>query len=239
MRRRLGLLAALLLVTGGVAACGDGDGNASARDTSSESAVPLSGPDLVDDEAEPEVTSITSYDAAFDVDASGRLDVVEGVTVLFPEEGLHGLFRHWDSVGPSPTQEHVAEDIEVLADGAPAVLEVTEQDDRYQVARIGDPEVTLPAGEHVYELSYSVADVLTEDGTVFYWHLVPSGWRQPIADATLTVTLPAAATTVECGVGNGDDLTPCDVGGQGSRELTVHVTDLPARTGVTLRAVLG
>lgn len=242
MRRRLGLVAALLLVTGVLAACGDddGDGEASASDTPSYAVVEaLTGPDLIPDEGEPETTSITSYDARFDVDAEGDLEAVETVRVLFPEEGKHGIFRYWDPVVPSSRQEHPAEDIEVTEDGEPAVVEVTEEDERYQVARIGDPDVTVPVGEHDYEISYAVADVLTEDGTVFYWSLVPAGWRQPIADATLTVTLPADAIAVECGVGNGDDLARCDVDGEGSDELTVHVTDLAARTGVTIRAFLG
>ncbi|MFA6574256.1 MAG: DUF2207 domain-containing protein [Nocardioides sp.] len=232
MRRRLGLLAALLLMTAGLAACGD-DGGAGpeADDSPSESAAPLRGPDVVGDDGDREATSITSYDAGFDVDADGRLEAVEEVTVLFPEAGSHGIYRYWETVDPGS--------IEVTADGAPAVVEISEQDDRYQVARIGDPRATVPVGEHVYEIAYGVTDVLTQDGTVFDWHLVPSGWRQPIADATLRVTLPDDVTSVQCGIGNGDDLTPCDVEGEGSDELTVHVTDLPARTGVTIRAVLG
>lgn len=242
MRRPLGFVSALVLLAGGLAACGDDGGSgsdASASDSPSGSAVALLGPDPVAAEGDPEVTTITSYDARFDVDDAGRLEVVEEVAVLFPEEGLHGIFRYWDRITPGSTQEREVEDIEVTVDGGPATLEVRDQEDRYQVARIGDPDVTLPVGEHVYEIAYGVADVLTEDGTVLYWSLVPAGWRQPIADATLTVSLPEDATTVECGVGNGDDLTPCDVEGVGSDELTVHVTDLPARTGVTIRAVLG
>ena len=242
MRRRLGLVAALLLATGGLAACGDddGDGKARASDTPSSAVVEaLTGPDLIPGEGEPETTSITSYDARFDVDAAGDLEAVETVTVLFPDEGRHGIFRYWDPVVPGSPREHPAEDLEVTTDGEPAVVAMTEEDDRYQVARVGDPDVTVPVGEHVYEISYAVDDVLTEDGTVFYWSLVPAGWRQPIADATLTVALPGDAIAVECGVGNGDDLAPCDVDGEGSDELTVHVTDLAARTGVTVRAFLG
>lgn len=240
MRRRLGLATALLLVTGGLAACGDdGGGDASARDSPSGSSEALRGPDLIADDGEPDGTSVTSYDAQFDVDADGRLEAVETVTVLFPDEGKHGIYRFWDPVVPSSSEERPVEDIVATVDGEPAVMALTVEDDRYQVARIGDPDVTLPVGEHVYEISYAVDDVLTEDGTVFYWSLVPAGWRQPIADATLTVSLPQASTTVECGVGTGADLTPCDVDGEGSDQLTVHVTDLPARTGVTVRVVLG
>ena len=40
-------------------------------------------------------------------------------------------------------------------------------------------------------------------------------------------------------IGNGVDLSPCEVGGEGTDELTVHVTGLPAATGVTIRAFLG
>ncbi|MDO9497746.1 MAG: hypothetical protein Q7J48_18735 [Nocardioides sp.] len=43
-------------------------------------------------------------------------------------------------------------------------MELSEEDDRYQVARIGDPDVTLPVGEHVYEISYDVRDLPARTG---------------------------------------------------------------------------
>ena len=74
---------------------------------------------------------------------------------------------------------------------------------RFVVARIGDASSTI-SGQHVYDISYRIDGVLAERGkdSEFYWNLIPSGWRMPIAQSSLTVTLPGDPGKVLCAVGS-------------------------------------
>jgi uncharacterized membrane protein YgcG len=194
-------------------------------------------------EEQNEPTRITSYDADFSIDEGGDMDVVETLTVDFPVSGRHGIFRFFDRVDTSaPETRRIVEDLEVTMDGSSVPVEMSVEEGRYDVARIGDPERTVSVGEHVYELSYSVPTVLTPGGedvsteSQFYWQLIPSGWAQDIDHAELTVELPAAAEDVTCIVGNesvgeGD----CQqVTGEGTRTVTVVQDDLDDHTPVTV-----
>ncbi|GGR40484.1 hypothetical protein GCM10010197_01830 [Nocardioides luteus] len=109
---------------------------------------------------------------------------------------------------------------------------------RYTTLRIGDEYNRLPAGEHVYVIEYEVPDVLLPDadGSRFYWNLVPSGWRQPIEKASLSVTLPASSRDVRCAVGTGAPGGCASVSGEGSTELQIATGALEPGTPVTLRA---
>jgi uncharacterized membrane protein YgcG len=200
------------------------------------------GPD--DEETEDEPTSITTYDATFDVADNGDLDAVETITVDFPVGDRHGIFRFWDLADTlDPKTRLRVEDVEVTMDGGDVpVEESTEEGGQVLVAKIGDPDRTVDTGPHVYEISYHVDGVLVPGDlgeTDFYWDLVPSGWRQSIDQARLTVNLPAPAGEVQCGVGLGDPPEPCDgVEGAGTETLTVTASGLDSNTPVTLRAGL-
>lgn len=190
-----------------------------------------------------EETSITSYVADFAVDEDGRMEVTETLTVNFPYSGKHGIFRFWDVADPNADHlRRVPHDIEVTRDGREEPWEQLEEGrGRYVVARIGSASVFIPPGEHVYEISYVVDDVLI-DGTDghdsrFYWDLIPGGWAQDIQQARLTVHLPAAAEDVRCAVGAGET-TGCTPKGEGTETLVVRAEGLSRNTPVTLQAGL-
>ncbi|WP_134738103.1 DUF2207 domain-containing protein [Nocardioides sp. 503] len=201
------------------------------------------GPDG-DEETESEPTSITQYDATFDVADDGDLNAVETITVDFPVGDRHGIFRFWDLTDTNDPHTRLdVENISVTMDGGDVpVDESTEQGGQILVAKIGDPDSTVATGQHVYEISYHVDGVLVDGDlgrTDFYWDLVPSGWRQTIDRARLTVNLPAPAGEVQCGVGLGDAPQDCDsVEGAGTDTLTITASDLASNTPVTLRAGL-
>ncbi|MBB3042109.1 DUF2207 domain-containing protein [Nocardioides soli] len=190
-----------------------------------------------------EPTTITSYVADFDVAENGDLSVAERLTVDVPVYGRHGIFRYFDTHDASaPHARREPEDIEVTMDGEDVPVELlSERRGRYVNARIGDPDATLPVGEHVFEIRYRIAGVL-EEGTTgqptqFYWNLIPGGWQQPIERSRLTVRLPAPAQDVRCAVGAGAG-TGCTAKGEGTRELVVRTRQLAPNTPVTLKAGL-
>jgi hypothetical protein len=190
-----------------------------------------------------ETTTITRYLADFTVGAQGDLTVTETLTVRFPDYGKHGIFRFFDRADPSaPHARREPHDILVTRDGRSEEVDLTKQSaGRYVVARIGDPAVTLIPGEHVYTIFYRIDGVL-EPGTQgtptqLYWNLIPGGWAQSIDGYALTVHLPAAASPVQCAVGNGA-AGGCRALGTGTRTLTVRGGHLDPRTPVTIEAGL-
>ncbi|MFC6341131.1 DUF2207 domain-containing protein [Nocardioides hankookensis] len=187
-------------------------------------------------------TTITSYDADFDVADNGDMDVVETLTVNFPYSGKHGIFRFWDIDDiNAPSSRRIPHDVTVTMDGDDVPFEMSRQEGgKYRVAKIGDAGSTVEPGDHVYEISYRINGVL-EPGTngsrtQFYWNLIPAGWAQEITAADLTVHLPADAERVQCAVG--DDTRACTVDGEGTQTLHVTAADLPSRTGVTVKTGL-
>lgn len=193
--------------------------------------------------ADSETTSISRYVADFTVDAQGDLTATETLTVHFPDYGKHGIFRFWDRADPSaPHARREPHDISVTMDGSPEPYDLTTQSGgRYVVARIGDPDVTLIAGDETYVISYRIDGVL-EPGTggaqtQFYWNLVPGGWAQEIDRAQLTVHLPAVPGPVQCAVGVGRTSGCEPLVGHGTT-LTTSTGSLPPRTPVTLKVGL-
>jgi hypothetical protein len=196
---------------------------------------------LAEETAEP--TTITSYVAHFSIDQDGDLAATETITVDFPVSGRHGIFRFFDKADSSaPHARRVPHGIDVTMDGRDVPFELMSEDHgRYVNAKIGDAGSTVPTGEHVYEISYTIDGVLEEGtegtSTQFYWNLIPGGWRQTIAEADLTVDLPVAAEGVRCAVGSGET-GGCEVSGEGTSTLRVRATSLPANTPVTIKAGL-
>ncbi len=245
-----GLTAALLF---SIAACGDDEPTSDSSDerSATESSAISESPGTSEATGgttstatlapEDEPTSISSYVVDFTVDEGGTLSAIETLQVHFPSDDLHGILRTFDRQdADAPGGERIAKDVRITADGGPAPVEHTVKDGRYDAYQVGDPEVTLPIGDHVYEIRYAYADVLVEGDLVeaplqLEWQLVPGGWDQEIESTDLTVNLPAPAEEVECTVGEGSASYPCpsvDI----DEETTVRVETgpLPSRTPVTL-----
>jgi hypothetical protein len=187
-----------------------------------------------------EDTTITRYAAVYDVAADGDLAVTETLHVDFPTGDKHGIFQFFDRWDPSATHTlRTPHDIAVSMDGEAEPFSISHQShDRYVVARIGDPDVLLPTGTHVYTISYRIDGVL-EKGTngaqtQFYWNVVQGGWAQYIQDVHVVVHLPAPATPVRCAVGNGST-AGCSAQGVGTTTLRIDGSGLAPYTPVTLR----
>jgi uncharacterized membrane protein YgcG len=130
----------------------------------------------------------------------------------------------------------------VLRAGQPEQVEyLTEDQGRFLVAKIGDPDVVLAPGSHTYRISYSVDDVLIDDpggdGSRFYWQVLPGGWAQDIEKLRIKVRLPEDATDVKCAVGAGAT-SACPPSGEGTPVLRIGLTRIDPYTPVTLQTDL-
>ena len=187
-----------------------------------------------------EETTIRTYVADFTVDDDGDLQATETLTIDFPGNGKHGIFRFFDEADQSATNaRREPYDISVTRDGSPEPFELlNENNGRITNVRIGSADVTIPAGEHTYVIDYKIDGVL-EEGTTgqptqFYWNLIPGGWLQEIDTANLTVHLPVAASGVQCARGAGQ-AGGCTAQGDGTETVTVDVEALSPNTPVTVK----
>lgn len=189
-------------------------------------------------------TTIRQYNAVFDIDEFGDMQVSETLVVHFPddhdERGILRVFDEYDRNQDRASRR--PRDVSVTRDGRPEPYEeLSTQQGRFRMIRIGDGEVQLSPGAHTYVITYAIDDVLVSRGAGarFDWDLIPAGWAQEIARAELTVRLPeppAEGEPLRCEVG-GDSAAGCDVKAAG-RSLTVQTESLPRNTPLTVGVTL-
>lgn len=196
--------------------------------------------------------SIAHYEAVFDVDERGDMEVAETVVVDVPESGASGVTRVFDEYDArSPRTPRVPRRFSLVRDGTPESWSLVRRDaGRSHVVRMGKEGARLEPGLHSYVISYEVEDVLrpdTDGAAVLHWDLLDAGRRSGREAARLTVNLPAPAGQAECRVGAGpgdaggerpDDRATdgsCVLEGIGTSSLLVVANDVGPRTPVTLR----
>src|ERR1700712_5458088 len=201
--------------------------------------------------------TFSNYRAEYFVDRDGNLDATETITAEFPG-GRHGIFRFWDVANRnSPHVRQPPLITSITVDGQPAQFGLSsEEGGRFAVAKIGDPDTTLPYGTHKYVIRYRIPGVLDPGSTgagktfasstvdptasmpdppsVFFWNVVAPGWNNYIAHADISVTLPGAVTGAQCTVGTGDGRA-CDGLSVRGDTMTVSAGELAPRTPITVR----
>ena len=197
---------------------------------------------------------ITDYDVDMVVDDQGQMSAVETITTAFYTTSRHGIFRYWDVANQNDPRLRQKPDIEsITLDGDPVSYQMLWEDGgRFRVAKIGDPDVYLSDGTHVFEIRYTIPGVLdpgdvgadrrfaasTGQGvspSVFFWNVIAPAWNNRIERADITVTLPGNVGTAQCSVGFGVG-TACDDLSVAGNRVRLSAEDLPPRTPVTVRA---
>ena len=157
--------------------------------------------------------SIRSYDVKLTVLPDGGLRVSETVEYDFGPTERHGIFRDvptrvpYDQANDRVSKLH---DVEVTSPtGAPIDVDRSESGG-VTTLRIGDPDETV-TGRQVYDIDYTVDGALNafDDHDELYWNAIGDRWDVPIAEATVVVDLPAAATAAACFAGPTGSSLPC------------------------------
>lgn len=205
---------------------------------------------------------VSQYQADYNVTADGNMTATETITATFPS-GRHGIFRYWDLNDPADRGVRYTPKLQsITMDGKPiAYTTMWESVDRFFVAKIGDPHAFLTPGSHVFVLSYGINGVISpisagqgkefvsaqgseaaSSQSDFYWNVIAQGWEMAMKNATIKITLPAAAGLVQCTAGasatKGYVQGPCQISGAGTTQLTLTATGIPARSGMTVRATM-
>jgi hypothetical protein len=180
--------------------------------------------------------TVTQYDTEITVGADGDIDIVETLTVDFPDP-RHGLFRDFgrQSIRPKPRLLD-RRTLKIERDGKAEPSAVTRT--KYGLSvKIGDPEVTL-TGTHVYRISYTVKNAVQQGDDEgdkfqeFFWQPIGEEWELPILASTLTEHLPAPAMEATCTQGS-DEAGSCE--GEGTDTVTFETGRLDPGEGVTAR----
>ncbi len=140
---------------------------------------------------------INRFDVDIDVQTNGDIIVNEALTVT--SEGnqirrgiLRLLPRYYSDDGAKLPYAYRI--LSVTRDGAREPYATSTMDNALEV-RIGDADVFLQNGQHIYEIRYRVKNQVryfpTHDEV--YWNATGNYWDFPIDAATATVTFPAGA----------------------------------------------
>ncbi len=141
---------------------------------------------------------ITDYRAHIRVAQTGALTVTETIAVVSEgDEIRHGIFRvipteYTDRQG---ARVHVGFDVlSATRDGHDEPYSVDSVDSGERV-KIGNPDVLVAPGPHVYTLSYATNRQIGffADYDELYWNVTGNFWNFPIDRAEATIALPAGA----------------------------------------------
>src|SRR5262249_28739239 len=143
----------------------------------------------------------------------------------------------------------------VTLDGAQVPYQMSWDDSRRIVtAKIGDPGKYLNPGTHDFVIHSVVPNALAPSNvgeglsfasstgetagspSVFYWFVIKS-WNNRIAQADISVTLPAGTQGVQCTIGWGRG-EPCPEPTITGNRIEMSIPNLAPRTPVTFRAGL-
>ncbi len=151
--------------------------------------------------AAPAVAEERIRDFASDVTIArdGSIEVSETIRVEAENVAINrGIFRDIPTRYDGPRGQRVKVGftlIETLRDGQVEPSKIETMSNGVRI-KIGNPDVIIPVGEHVYTIRYRATRMLGrfKDFDELYWNVTGSGWRFPIDKASVTIALPVAAT---------------------------------------------
>ena len=168
----------------------------------------------------------------------GTLDVTETIRVQVDNVAInHGIFREIPTRYDAPWGKRIKVGftlVETRLDGQPEPYASEAMSNGVRI-KIGDKDRIVPVGEHVYTIRYRATRMLGRfDGfDELYWNVTGNGWRFPIDQARVTITLPSAATFGKRAVYTGykgETATDAAVTGE-SKGMIRFATTAPLDTG--------
>ena len=172
------------------------------------------------------------------ISKDGTLDVTETIRVQVDNVAInHGIFREIPTRYDAPWGKRIKVGftlVETRLDGQPEPYASEAMSNGVRI-KIGDKDRIVPVGEHVYTIRYRATRMLGRfDGfDELYWNVTGNGWRFPIDQARVTITLPSAATFGKRAVYTGykgETATDAAVTGE-SKGMIRFATTAPLDTG--------
>ena len=140
---------------------------------------------------------INRFAVDIDVQQSGDIMVEETIEIVAEHDEINrGIFRtlprYYLLDGERLRFDY--DIVSVRRDGAREQYETDAEGNAYTV-RIGDPDVRIERGEHVYEITYRLKNQIRyqDDADEFYWNVTGTRWPFPIGEATARITFPDGA----------------------------------------------
>lgn len=140
---------------------------------------------------------IERFDAFATVSADSSVQVTERIVVRSDADRIRrGIFRVLANKGVSGY-----EILSVRRNNRPEPYSVKSSRSGRTVY-IGDKDVVIARGQHIYEISYRVLGAVRfqENFDEFYWNVTGNDWQFPIQAASLRLTLPPGAQMVSGGI---------------------------------------
>ena len=142
--------------------------------------------------------AIESFHAAVDLSKSGRMTVTE--TIRVKAEGYkikRGIYRDFPLTfsGDDGALHRVDFSIDKIERNGQDEPYRTEAIDGGVRIWIGDPDVFIPRGEHLYSITYETGRQVRyrKDFDELFWNVTGNFWEFPIREASATIVLPEGA----------------------------------------------
>lgn len=144
---------------------------------------------------------ITLFDVAIEVEKDGDILVTENISVIADSRAIkHGIFRdlprfYLKGARPLPYGYHVKR---ITRDGRKEPYAVETDGNAFRI-RIGDADVYLDNGPHVYSIVYEVKNQVRyfDRYDEIYWNVTGNFWAFPIDEARARISLPGGAPALQ------------------------------------------
>ena len=192
---------------------------------------------------------ITSFDAAYQINQDGSVDVVEDIRVDFGAQQKHGILRDIpvdyeydaDQDGRTDSTRRIQIQVSGITDGQRSVQYVASIHGAVLNLRIGDPDVEV-SGPQRYVISYRIVGMLNaqtdpqespSEWDEFYWNV--NGNNAPVRTLSATAEVRAPEILkVECFQGPTGSTEECE-STFSDRRANFSLTDAqPEKAGLTI-----
>ena len=157
---------------------------------------------------------IQSFDARYEVQQDGHINVTEKIIYDFGDLQKHGIFRAIPLDSPQGPHLHIHM-LDVQDENAQAYPYQSDVEQNILMLKIGDAQNYL-SGTHNFIIHYQLDNAIRthENQNEFYWNVTGNKWQVPILETSGTVVLPENITNPQ---------TICFTGDVGSAEKNCRV----------------